>query len=96
LKEKEGSLKSEKMRQLEAIAVANGEVTRCNTELDDIREAQLKAKRTMDALRDQLFAREEEEVIAVDEAHDPSADAPSSESERQRAWKDRAKQLRTV
>jgi hypothetical protein len=97
LKEKEGSLKSEKMRQLEAIAMAEGQVTRCNAELDQIREAQLKAKRSMDSLRDDLFKRDEdEEVIMVDEAHDPSADAPSSESERQRAWRDRQKALRTV
>jgi hypothetical protein len=96
LKEREGALKSEKTRQLEAIAVANGEVTRCNEELDQIREAQLKAKRTMDGLRDDLFRREEEEVLAVDEAHDPSADPPASESERQRAWKTRQKQLRSV
>jgi hypothetical protein len=97
LKEKEGSLKSEKMRQLEAIAVANGEVTRCNEELDQIREAQLKAKRTMDSLRDDLFRREEEEVIAADEAHIPTdGEGAANENERKRAWDERAKHLRKV
>jgi len=60
LKEKELALKAEKIRHLEAIAAAEGEVTRCNGELDDIREAQLKAKRSMDTLRDDLFRREDE------------------------------------
>jgi hypothetical protein len=96
LKEKESALKGEKTRQLEAIAMAEGEVTRCNGELDEIREAQLKAKRTMDSLRDDLFRREEDETIVEDAAHIPTEDGAPSESERQRAWKTRQKQLRSV
>ena len=96
-KTKEAELKAEKQRQLEAIAAAQAEVTRCNEELDQIREAQLKAKRSMDGLRDDLFRREEEEVIAVDETHVVTdGSAPSSESEGHRMWKERQKALRTV
>jgi hypothetical protein len=97
LKEKEGALKADKQRQQETIAAAEGEVARCNDELGDIRENQLRLRREMDGLRDDLFRREGDEVIAVDETHVVTdGSAPSSESERQRAWKDRQKQLRTV
>jgi hypothetical protein len=37
-----------------------------------IRENQLRLKREMDGLRDDLFAREEEEAIIVDDAHTSS------------------------
>ena len=79
LREKETSLKGEKARQLEAIAAAEAEVNRIVGELDEIREAQLKAKRNMDSLRDQLFAREEEETIAIDEAHTPTEEGDGQE-----------------
>jgi hypothetical protein len=82
LKEREIGLKADKQRQLEAIAAAEGEVSRIVNELDDIREAQLKAKRTMDGLRDDLFRREEDETIVLDDAHVPSdGENPSTESE---------------
>jgi hypothetical protein len=96
LKEKEGALKTDKQRQLEAIAAAEAEVARIAGELDEVREGQLKAKRCMDGLRDELFKREDDEVVIEDHAHDPSADAPSPESERHKSWKDRQKLLRTV
>jgi chromosome segregation ATPase len=69
LKTKEAALKAEKARHLEQIAECEGEVSRCNEELSDIRENQLRFKREMDALRDELFTREEEEAIIVDNAH---------------------------
>ena len=65
LKGKEAQLKSEKTRHLEQIAQSEGEVSRCNDELGDIRENQLRLKREMDGLRDELFAREEEEAIII-------------------------------
>jgi uncharacterized membrane protein len=95
LKEREGALKSDKQRQLEAIAVAEGEVSRIVGELDEIREAQLKARRRMDSLRDDLFKREEEETIVMDEANTPT-DGEHVESEGHRMWKERQKQLRSV
>jgi chromosome segregation ATPase len=69
LKTKEAELKSEKTRHLEQIAQSEGEVSRCIDELDSIRENQLRLKREMDGLRDELFAREEEEAIIADDAH---------------------------
>jgi hypothetical protein len=45
LKIKEAQLKSEKARHLEQIAESEGEVSRCNEELDEIRESQLRLKR---------------------------------------------------
>jgi hypothetical protein len=96
LKEKETALKAEKTRQQEAIALAEGEVARCNGELEGIREAQLKAKRSMDSLRDQLFAREEEEAMVVDEAHVPTEGEGQKDSEGKRMWAERQKALRQV
>jgi chromosome segregation ATPase len=69
LKSKEAALKSEKQRHLEQIAQSEGEVSRCSDELRDIRESQHRLKREMDDLRDELFHREEEEAITVDDAH---------------------------
>jgi hypothetical protein len=51
----------------------------------------------MDALRDELFAREEEEAIIVDDAH-VATDGENSQtdSEAKRAWDARAKLLKQV
>jgi hypothetical protein len=97
LKGKEAQLKSEKTRRLEQIAQSQGEVGRCNGELDDIRENQLRLRREMDGLRDDLFRREEEEVIETDEAHIVTdGSVPSTESDAKRAWKERQRHLKQV
>jgi hypothetical protein len=52
-----------------------------------IRENQLRLKREMDGLRDELFAREDEEAITVDDAHVVTdGETASIESEAKRAW----------
>jgi hypothetical protein len=97
LKSKEAALKAEKTRHLEQIALSESEVSRCNGELDEIRENQLRLKREMDGLRDELFAREEEEAIIVDDAHVVTDGENSrTDSEAKRAWDARAKHLRQV
>ena len=76
---------------------SESEVARCNAELDEIRENQLRLKREMDGLRDELFAREEEEAIIVDEAHVVTdGENASIEGEAKRAWDARAKHLKQV
>jgi predicted nuclease with TOPRIM domain len=95
LKEKEGGLKSERQRQEDAIAAAESEVSRCNGELDDVRENQLRLRRQMDGLRDVLFAREDEGTIVMDETNTPT-DGEHVESEGHQMWKERQKQLRSV
>jgi chromosome segregation ATPase len=96
LKTKEAALKSEKQRHLEQIGQSEGEVSRCNDELSDIRENQLRLKREMDGLRDELFAGEEEEATLVDDAHVPSDGEGQKDSAAKRAWDERAKHLRSV
>jgi hypothetical protein len=65
--------------------------------LSDIRENQLRLKREMDALRDELFTREEEEAIIVDNAHVVTESENSqTDSEAKRAWDARAKHLKQV
>jgi hypothetical protein len=97
LKSKEAALKAEKTRQLEQIAQSEGEVSRCNDQLSDIRENQLRLKREMDGLRDELFAREEEEAIIVDDAHVVTdGENRQTDSEAKRAWDARAKHLKQV
>jgi hypothetical protein len=59
----------------------------------------MRAKKLIGQLKYQnkIFARpEDEETIAVDETHVPTEGEHASESERQRTWKDRQRQLRTV
>jgi chromosome segregation ATPase len=69
-KAKEGELKAERQRHQDQIASSEAEVTRCNQELDDIRENQLRLRREMDGLRDELFRREEDnETIVMDNSH---------------------------
>ena len=96
LKEKETALKAEKARQLETIAAAEGEVTRCNGELDDIRENQLRLRRAMDDLKNDLFRRDDEETITLDPSHTPSEEGASGESEGKKLWNDRQKLLKSV
>jgi hypothetical protein len=96
LRTKEAAVKAEKTRHLEQIAQSEGEVRRCNNELCEICENQLRLKREMDGLRGELFAREEDEVVISDDAHIPTEDGASAESGGKRAWKERDKYLKTV
>jgi hypothetical protein len=50
----------------------------------------------MDALRDELFAREEDDAPVVDEAHAPTEHGASAESQAKRSWNERAAHLRKV
>jgi predicted nuclease with TOPRIM domain len=88
LKSKEAQLTSEKTRHLEQIAESEGELSRCNDELSNIRENQLRLRREMDGLRDELF---------VDAAH-VVTDGENSQtgSEAKKAWDARAKHLKQV
>ena len=98
-KAKESELKAEKQRHQEQIAESEREVSRCNAELEDIRENQLRLRREMDGLKEDLFRRDEgeDETIVQDDTHIVTdGSAPSSETERQKAWRDRQKALRTV
>jgi hypothetical protein len=82
---------------LEQIAQSADEVSRCNDELSDIRENQLRLKREMDGLRDELFRREDVEAIIVDEAHVVTdGENASTESAAKKAWDARAKHLKQV
>jgi hypothetical protein len=97
LKGKEAQLKSEKTRHLEQIAQSEGEVGRCGEELSDIRESQLRLKREMDGLRDELFAAEEDEAIIVDDAHVVTdGENSQTDSAAKKAWDARAKHLKQV
>ena len=96
LKTKEAQLKSEKTRHLDQITQSEGEVGRCNDELSDIRENQLRLRREMDGLRDELFAREEEEAIIIDDAVVTDGESSQTDSEAKRAWDASAKHLKQV
>ena len=96
LKSKEAALKAEKTRHLEQIAQSESEVSRCNGELGDIRENQLRLKREMDGLRDELFAREEEEAMIVDAHVVTDGENRQTDSEAKRAWDARAKHLKQI
>jgi hypothetical protein len=56
LRTKEAVLKAEEQRHLDLIAASEGEVRRCDDELGEIRENQLRLlRREMDGLCDELF-----------------------------------------
>jgi hypothetical protein len=97
-KQKETELRAEKQRHQEQIAASEAEVRRCDEELGDIRENQLRLRREMDGLKEDLFRRDEdEETIVEDTAHIVTdGEKPSVESEGRRLWKERQKALRTV
>ena len=96
LKSREGELKTEKAGHLEQIQKSEDEVTRCDNELSDIHEKQLKLRRDMDGLRDEIFKRDEDDIVAVDESHIPTDGSASKtvESEAKRAWSERVKELK--
>jgi hypothetical protein len=97
LRTKEAVLKAEEQRHLDLIAASEGEVRRCDDELGEIRENQLRLlRREMDGLRDELFPREDEEAVAVDEAHIPTDGEAQNDSEAKRAWNARARLLKSV
>jgi chromosome segregation ATPase len=97
LKTREAQLKSEKTRHLEQIAQCEGDVERCNDELSDVRQNQIRLKREMGGLRDELFARDEEEAIIVDDAHVVTdGENSQTDSAAKRAWDARAKHLKQV
>jgi chromosome segregation ATPase len=96
LRTKEAALKADKTRHLEQIAASEADVRRCEEELGDIRENQLKLRREMDGLRDALFAREEE-LVATDEPRTTEGDEGlSPASAAKKAWDERAKHLKQV
>jgi hypothetical protein len=97
LKTREVAFKAEKLRHLEQIAQSESDVRRCDDELGDILENQLRLRREMDSLRDDLFAREDEEATIADEAHVATdGDNSQTDSEAKRAWDARAKHLKQV
>ena len=75
----------------EQITQSEGDVQKCNDELNDIRENQLRLRREMDGLRDELFAREEEEEIINDAHVVTDGENSRTDSEAKRAWDARAK-----
>jgi hypothetical protein len=95
LKNREAQVKLEKSRHLDLITQSENEVSRCDDGLGEIRENQLRLRREMDGLRDELFHREDE-VIETDESHVPTEDGAPAETGAKRAWNERAAYLRKV
>jgi hypothetical protein len=79
------------------IAKSEAELRRTEDEIEQCRESALGLRRQMDDLKNEIFARPEEEVIAADEAHVVTdGENPSVETDGKRAWKERQRQLRQV
>jgi hypothetical protein len=97
-KTKEAAFKAEKARHLEQIAQSEEALRLCEEAINDVRENELRLKREMTELRDSLFARPEDEVIAVDEAHIPGdgEGAEQKNTAAKMAWDARAKHLKQV
>jgi hypothetical protein len=78
------------------MVISLSDAQKCNDELSDIRESQLRLKREMDGLRVKLFVREEEEAIIVDDAHVVTDGENSQTDSEKRAWDTRARHLKQV
>ena len=97
LRNREARLQSEKQRHLDQIVQSESDVQKCDDELSDIRENQLRLRREMDDLRDELFAHEEEEAIIGDDVPVVTdGENSQNDSEAKRAWDARAKHLKQV
>jgi hypothetical protein len=96
LKAKEVALKTDKERLLGQIAQSAEAARLCDDELGEVREQQLRLRREMDGLRDELFGREGEEEIIGDEASVPTNGEGLENSSARRAWDERAKHLNQV
>ena len=97
VKATEAALHTERKLHQDQIAKSEADLKRTEIDIEQCRENALALRRQMDDLKNEIFARpEDEETIAVDETHVPTEGEHASESERQRAWKNRQRQLRTV
>jgi hypothetical protein len=96
LKNSEAQLKSEKARHMEIISASECEISRLKTELEDVRENQLRLKGSMDDLKEELFKRDEREEIVEDQATRPIDGEEQNESAAHRAWRARARELKAV
>ena len=94
---KEAALQTEKARHQAQIAQSEADLRRTEDEIEQCREGALALRRQMDDLKNEIFARPEEEVITIDEAHIPGdGEKHSTKSEGHKLWKDRQRQLRQV
>jgi erythromycin esterase-like protein len=94
---KEAALQAERKRHQDQIAQSEGDLKRTEGDIAQCREEALGLRRQMDDLKNEIFARPEEEVIMEDNAHVVTdGENPSSETERQKIWKDRQRHLRQV
>jgi predicted nucleic acid-binding Zn-ribbon protein len=97
VKATEAALHTERKLHQDQIAKSEADLKRTENDIEQCRENALALRRQMDDLKNEIFARpEDEETIAVDETHVPIEGEHASEGERQRAWKNRQRQLRTV
>jgi erythromycin esterase-like protein len=92
---KEAALQSERKRHQEQITQSEGDLKRTEDDIGQCRESALALRRQMDDLKNEIFARPEDENIVADEAHVATEDG-ASEGERHKSWKDRQKLLRSV
>ena len=93
----EAALQSERKRHQEQIAKSEEDLRRTENDIEQCREAALGLRRQMDDLKNEIFARPEEETIIVDDLHVVTdGENVSTESERKKIWDERAKHLRKV
>jgi hypothetical protein len=97
LKTKEAELKSEKQRQLEHIAQSETKSVAATMKSARFAGSSFDCDAKWKVCVTQLFAREEEEVIIVDDAHVVTdGENRETDSEAKRAWDARAKHLKQV
>jgi hypothetical protein len=97
VKARETALQAEKSRHEAQITQSAADLQRTNDDLDKCRDDSLVLRKQMDDLKNEIFARPDEEVIIKDDAHVPVAgDDQSRESEGKRLWNERARQIKAA
>jgi chromosome segregation ATPase len=94
VKAKESAFQDERKRHFEQIAKSEEDLKRTEDDIAQMRDEEARLKRELTDLRDEIFARPEDEAAPImDESHIPTSEG-SQESEARRLWRAQAKLVR--
>jgi hypothetical protein len=98
LKAKEIAIQAERKRHQAQIAQSEADLQRTESDIVNCRDVEARLKKELTDLRDEIFARpEDEEVITKDATHVPTdGEDVKNDTPAKRAWDARAKHLKSI
>jgi peptidoglycan hydrolase CwlO-like protein len=98
VKATEAALQSERKRHQDQIAQSEADLKRTEDEIAQCRETALGLRRQMDDFKDEIFARQDEEVTLADDGPRTTEadDGLSPASAAKKLWDERARHLKQV